>query len=915
MNFKVEEAGKYFKVSFDYSFEMIAAIKLIPGAFWKREEGAWYILKFREKELDTFKQEFGFYDPPPPEQSPERFDKIPPLPELTVDIPLLLKPYPYQLQGIAYMLLHDNVLCGDQPGLGKSQPLTSLVATPDGWKRMGDMKIGDPIIGSDGATYHITGIFPQGLRQVYKITMNDDTTTLCDGDHLWQVRDVLRRRRGTGWIIKKTGDLAKDLIWKPTPSRAKTNRKPALKWEIPLMKGFIGNHKTYIIPPYALGVILGDGYACGKVIAISIPDSEMETADRLEKLLPKCLKLQVNRHPACPQYHITQTGTTRANPWRTELSRLGVNIKGPLKFIPQEYMFGNYDQRLDLLRGLMDTDGSCQKNRTTFHTVSNRLAEDISTLVFSLGGQAIIRTYDRLAKGIEFQVNVRLDICPFYMERKAAAWRPAGRNYASRYIKHIAYYDTMPCQCISVSAPDHLYVTDHFIVTHNTIQSIAAVVAKGNFPCLVICPATLKENWLREWMKVAGRRAMILSDKVKTSWPTYHSVGMCDVFITNYESLTKFFVEGFDNNDDEPLKLKHIRFRDTIKIFRSVIIDEVHKIRNPSTIQSKLTAGIALKKPQVIALSGTSVVNSPQDLWPILCVLSMQRMFGPKEADYIARYCKVGKNKKPGNLKELNYYLNLHCFYRREKHDVLKDLPPKVRQVMYCDITNRREYQHAEDMFIDYLRQIKKCTEEEVARKLRGQFMVKMGILKQISARGKLNEVKQYVDEILESGEKVILFCYLQEMIHAVKSLYPQALTIYGEDSMEGRQRSVDLFQSDSRYQIIVCNYKSGGVGLTLTAASRVGFIEEPWTFADCEQCEDRAHRIGQKNVDVLESIQCTYFLGTDTIDDYCHDIVMNKKTIADMVHGSTEVVQMDVVDQLLNLFTKKRQPKKEDAF
>lgn len=563
---EITENEKYFIISFDYEYDMVMDIKKIPNAFYKREKNAWYVLKYRSRELEEFKAKHGFKDPPPGLQAPERFDAIPPLPELTISIPLLLTPRPYQATGIAYNLVHDNVLIGDQPGLGK------------------------------------------------------------------------------------------------------------------------------------------------------------------------------------------------------------------------------------------------------------------------------------------------------------------------------------------------------------TLISIASVIAKNNFPCLIIAPATLKENWRREWLKVAGRRSMILSDKVKTSWPTYYSVGMCDVFITNYESLTKYFVEGFDNNDDETLKLKHIRFRDSIKLFKSVIIDEAHKIRNAATIQSKLTAGIAMGKPQILALSGTSVVNSPKDLWPILCVLGKHKLFG-KQSEFIARYCEVGPRKKPGNLKELNYYLNLNCFFRREKHEVLKDLPPKVRQVMYCDITTRKEYDHAEMEFVNYLQEVKKCTDEEVARKLRGQFMVKMGILKNISARGKLNEVQQYVDEILASGEKVILFCYLQEMIHAVKRMYPQALTIYGQDSMESRQRSVDLFQTDDRYPIIVCNYKSGGVGLTLTAASRVGFIEEPWTFADCEQCEDRAHRIGQKSVSDLESIQCTYFLGSDTIDDYCHDIVMTKKTIADMIHGSTEVVETNVIDQLLNLFTKKRQPKKEEAF
>lgn len=446
-----------------------------------------------------------------------------------------------------------------------------------------------------------------------------------------------------------------------------------------------------------------------------------------------------------------------------------------------------------------------------------------------------------------------------------------------------------------------------------TMQSIAAVLAMNAFPCIVICPATLKENWRREWMKVSGKRAMILRDSVKTTWPSYYQVGMCDVFIVNYESLGKYFVLDYTNGD-EPLKLKHVRFRSTIKLFKSAIVDESHKCRNTDTIAAKLTRGVCADKEVVLALTGTPMVNKPKDLIAQLGIIGQLKVFGGED-NFKLRYCEVGKKKKAANLKELNYYLHLNCYYRREKHEVLKDLPPKVRQIMYCNITNRREYEIAKNRFVEYLREIRKKSPEEIARALRGQFMVQMGMLKQVSARGKLADVKEYVDEIIEGGEKVVLFCFLQDMIKAVKALYPHALTIYGEDSLDDRQRSVDLFQTDPARNIIVCNYKSAGVGLTLTASSRVGFIEFPWTFADCEQCEDRTHRIGQKNIDVLESIQCTYFLGEDTIDDYCYEIIEKKKDLHDMINGTTEKVQVDIIDQILNLFTKKKEPVTEETF
>lgn len=450
-----------------------------------------------------------------------------------------------------------------------------------------------------------------------------------------------------------------------------------------------------------------------------------------------------------------------------------------------------------------------------------------------------------------------------------------------------------------------------------TGQAIASVFAKNAFPCIVVCPNTLKLNWKREWEMWTGKRAIILSNKLKTSWPAYYRAGMCDIFIVNYESLPKFFVDRYTNDPGKSVKLEDIVFKDTITLFRSLIIDEAHKIKNANTLNAKHCAGLSYGKQMVmrLLLSGTFVTNGPKDLWSPLAMIGMHKRFGPKQVDFIRRYCEVGQARKPGNLKELNYYLTQYCYYRREKHEVLKDLPPKIRQVLSCEITNRKEYDIAENEFIRYLKELKKCTPEEMMTKLRGGFMVKMGILKNISAKGKLEQVRDYCDEIFDAGEKVVLFCNLISMCNEIAAMFPgKMMIINGEVPADQRQAIVDRFQKDPNILGVVCNYKAGGVGLTLTAASRVGMVEEPWTFADCEQCEDRCHRVGQKGMsEGLESIQCTYFLGKDTIDEYIHyDIVMEKKKIADIIHGSDDKTATNVIDSLLKMFGN-RGKKEED--
>ena len=276
----------------------------------------------------------------------------------------------------------------------------------------------------------------------------------------------------------------------------------------------------------------------------------------------------------------------------------------------------------------------------------------------------------------------------------------------------------------------------------------------ANAKCiLVICPATIRENWKREWKIWTDKNAIILSDRLKDSWPKYYDVGMCNVFIVNYESLKKYFVESINKPEDKPLRLNHIKFKETINIFDAVIIDESHRTKSGATMQSKLCMGIAKGKEYVLALTGTPVVNKPIDLIPQLHILGKLDLFGGYKG-FTDRYCQ-GYNQA-SNLKELNYILHKHCFYRREKTEVLKDLPDKMRSIFKCEIENRSEYNKAENNLIEYLRENLKKSEGEITTALRGETMVLIGILKKISARGKVNSMIEHINEVVESGEKIV---------------------------------------------------------------------------------------------------------------------------------------------------------------
>lgn len=431
-----------------------------------------------------------------------------------------------------------------------------------------------------------------------------------------------------------------------------------------------------------------------------------------------------------------------------------------------------------------------------------------------------------------------------------------------------------------------------------TLQSIgtihgAALQGKNVFPCLVICPSSTKINWLREWEMWAGRKAMILESKVKDSWHRYFEIGMADVFIVNYESLKKYFVKSMPPKGRLRTS-KDIIMDPRVDLIKSVIIDESHRCKDTKTQQAKFTLNIALGKEWVILLSGTPVVNKPKDLFPQLAIMNRLNEFGGKKS-YLARYCEGGNGAS--NLKELNYLLNKYCFFRREKKEVTKDLPEKQRQTILCDITTRKEYNKARDEFRDYLKE-KGADDAEIAKKLRGEIMVKMGELKKISAYGKLNEAKEFITQVIESGEKIIVFVVHHFIVDELLKEFPDAVTVTGRDDTNQKQRSIDSFQKNPDVKLIICNIKAAGVGITLTASSRVAFIEYPWTYADCAQCEDRAHRIGQKN-----NVMCTYFLGQNTIDEDLYQMIQDKRHIGNTITGATDEMKMNMVDNIINLF------------
>ena len=253
------------------------------------------------------------------------------------------------------------------------------------------------------------------------------------------------------------------------------------------------------------------------------------------------------------------------------------------------------------------------------------------------------------------------------------------------------------------------------------------------------------------------------------------------------------------------------------------------------------------------------------------------------------------------NLDELSQQLYQRCMIRREKAKVLTQLPDKTRTDLYVEISNREEYALAAADLAEYLRQYTECTDRDIRRKMRMEALVKFMTLRALSAKGKVKQAVDFIRVFLASGKPLILFCSLHEIVDQICKAFPEAVTVTGRDNAISKQHSVDAFQAGAA-KLIVCSIKAAGVGLTLTASSNVAFVELPWTYADCCQCEDRAHRIGQK-----DNVTCYYLLGENTIDQTLYQLIYKKKSIAGQIMAADDEIPSSEVyfNELVNAFMK----------
>lgn len=361
------------------------------------------------------------------------------------------------------------------PGTQKCQPLYSKVLTPNGFIKMRDVKAGTKVIAANGNISTVLTTSKIKKRPIYELTFDDGSKVRSSDNHLWtvQTRDDRRRKNKDGSEKYRTVELSSII------KNFRVENGKRANYSIDYVEKIEFEQKEKLeIDPYVLGVLIGDGSITDSNLSFTTADKEI--LERVKMNIPLQYELKKKGEYGYSiktnTYYTQGKSELRKSLEKYKLKGLGAKEK----HIPEEYLYSKYEDRIWLLRGLMDTDGyaSAKSTNCSYATISERLAIDVKELVNSLGGYASIQKTKAGYKkeGIYIKCNdcyivtigfEKDGINPFYLKRKSDRYNPK-RKKIKRYIENIEYIGEEDCKCIYIDDPSHLYITDNYIITHNT---------------------------------------------------------------------------------------------------------------------------------------------------------------------------------------------------------------------------------------------------------------------------------------------------------------------------------------------------------------------------------------------------------------------------------------------------------------
>lgn len=942
----VKQQGNLYNIQFKYNQQVIELIKAVPGRRWVPEDKMWTIpadklgFLIAQFKATPFESELKIVSQ---EQLNENatVEGVKEIPDWDLsDVNLYVEEghqlFSHQIDTMKYYLwrIHNGYnsgfLLADEPGAGKAFTLDTKIYTPTGYKLMRDIQVGDKVFNERGEPVDVLATYDHESLEMYEVTFSDGKSVTCCKDHLWTILN--NEFKSTTCSLSQIIDGS----WRHQKNRRGYNYNTIF---IPRCNPVQFEHQEVPLDPYLLGALLGDGSMTSSTIGFTTADIEM--IDRLSPLLPEGLHFRRTGDNNGLDYNIVhkispKNTRKQLNEVRQALRKLNLEGKNShTKFIPEVYKFNSVDVRLSVLQGLIDTDGYANDtNDLVYTTVSSQLKDDVVFLVESLGQVCTEKFY---TKTNSWDVRIRCDDPTIFCRLTRKKKRLSKRRFTPRRrFQSIKYVGQLPGKCITVSGPSKLYLCDHFIVTHNTVQIMNIAMWKkehrNSKHCLIIvCVNSAKYNWVEDIQKHTNGKEhpYIIGSRIRRNGTINCSGSGKD----KIKDLITGKMYGKEDGDPLPyflvMNIESLRTKVgktkvvTNEIIRmindgdidSIAIDEIHKNASPSSIQGQQLNAIkkkAKKQIEWFPLTGTPITSKPTDVFTPLGLIGGHTV--TSFWDWCHMFCVYGGfgGKEIVGYKNIPYLKTLlqPNMLRRLKKDIL-DLPPKVYHVEYVENTpyQQKLYEQVSEELKqekdNILKSLNPMTRFLRLRQVNGSpELVDSSLVvdkSYLSHNAKFQRALELIDEIVESGEKVVVF---SNWVEPLRTFYRFISPKYkvccytGTMPSDEREKHKSVFINNPNYPIMIGTFGALGTSHTLTVASNIIFLDECWNPSDQTQAEDRLVRPGQNNTVNIYSI-----ITKDTVDDVVHNILSKKDSVAKFIVDDELDLQKnpDLFDMLVN--------------
>lgn len=755
----------------------------------------------------------------------------------------------------ALFLANGGILLADEPGLGKQLAVDTKILTPKGWCPIGELNVGDLVTGSNGKPTSVISVYPQGMKPLYRVSFSDGSSVEAGAEHLWAVEYNAGTTSG-GRIVYRIRKILTTAQIAAHPS-VTGRRRGGQRLYLPMLSGpaeFIP--RKLELNPYLVGALLANG-GLTQPSHTTLSLNAADTKHVIGRIPPEVIGSIQSKQTVTAINLLGLVAVTSA---------IGIRRFSKDKRIPRAYLEAAPTDRIALLQGMMDGDGSItpERNRVIYHTTSHGLAEDVRELVEGLGGIASVRAYDRTHenKPTDYQVRMRLPewAPPFSTSRKAERYVPGRAAKPGRTVVSVEYVRETEAVCIAVDAPDALYVTEHCILTHNTKQALMAARQMVAETILIVCPAIAVGVWKAE---VAKWRPDLTALTVREAIKARRVPRKARVLITSFDHL---------------VATKAVRDRVGSIPHDLLVLDEAHALKNPLAKRTKLIYGplcaggfgsLIGRCGATRLLTGTPQLNHVGEWFSHLRALAPDRLAQKSYHAFTHTYCVHGTRSVrtrdgrevtietiEGSNREMIPDLARRLrglWLKRKVDDVLTELPPlrvEVRRLSPDALDPAVLAEVEQSGEAEELRRAISTGDPESLRHIEGH----MARLRRLLALAKVNATIAWAEGVLDAGElKVAVWGWHVEALERVKAGLAGHNPIMITGATTGRDALVDRFQNDPRCKVGIFQIQAAGTALTMTACRRAIFIEQAWTPALNTQAVKRHHRIGSTNAVLAE--------------------------------------------------------------